>query len=140
MANRTSSSRLPERNPATQKSYMRQSFWQIILPISLGGLIVLAIAVLVCLAEPGTASAWADISLVFLLIPVMVVALLFLGLFSALVYGVFRLIEVIPPYARLAQAFAFKMERRIHALTHGLVEPIIKVSSLKAGLQALRRK
>ena len=140
MANHTSSSRLPERNPATRKTIIRQEFWQIILPISVTGLIVLMVAILICLAPPGTASAWADVSLVLLLIPVMVVALLILGLSAALVYGVVRLTEVIPPFARRAQAFAFNLERRIHSLSHNLVEPIIKVSSFKAGLQIFRRK
>jgi predicted PurR-regulated permease PerM len=133
------SSRLPERNPATQKMHNRQTFWQITLPLGVGGAIVLTFAVLSSFTEGAAASRWADISLIFLIIPLLFASLLFLAVTAALIYGLARLLKVIPAYALSAQALAFKMERRVRAIADALTEPVFKARSAKAGLGALRR-
>lgn len=140
MTNTRPSSRLPERNPITQQAHNRQVFWQIILPLAVGAAMALAFAVLAGLSQPAEASLWADISLIFLLVPVMFISLLFLAICAITVYGLARLIKAVPPNARLAQAFAFKMERRVRGMADALTEPVLRVQSAKAGWQALRRK
>ena len=70
--------------PVTHESYLRhrrQSTWQIFLPIIIGSLLVLAAAVLVFLPVVGVStgvnsSQYADTSLVWLILPVLFLAVL----------------------------------------------------------------
>ena len=78
--------------------HKKQRFWQIMAPILLGGLVTLAAAVLMVLALTGTVggislSQYADTSLVWLILPVLVLGVFFgtlvLGMFGR-VYRIYR--------------------------------------------------
>jgi hypothetical protein len=87
----------------------RRSFiLQVMLPLLLGILILSAIIALVWLGEYGTASAWADTSLVFILIPWLCVGLFPLAIISAVWYGVFKLTAWLPRYIRKANEYIDK--------------------------------
>lgn len=131
--------RLPERNPETQKAHSRQVLWQITLPIAIGVIVALVFAVLATMAGPAEASLWADISLIFILIPLMVVSLMFIALFAAMGYGVYRLLQILPGYARRGQDLALKLEQRVRTGSDLAVEPILRVHSWRASIRALRR-
>ena len=82
---------------------------QIILPIVLVSIAGLGLAIYLGFAAAGNnpgVSLWADISMIWLIIPVMVLALIILALMLALVYGLNRLLKVSPHYTGLAQAYA----------------------------------
>jgi hypothetical protein len=132
--------KLPERNPETHKAHSRQVLWQVTVPLAIGVILALVFAVLATMAGPAEASLWADISLIFILIPLMVVALLFIALFAAMGYGVYRLLQILPLYARRAQVFVFKLGQRVRTGSDLAVEPILRIHSFRAGVRALRRK
>jgi hypothetical protein len=124
----------------THKAHRRQVLWQVILPLVLGVVIVLVFAVLASLAGDAEASLWADISIIFLLIPLMAVSLLFVLLFSGMVYVLLRLLRIIPSYARKAQVLAFKVEQRARKVANLAAEPILRYHSFVAAMRALRQR
>jgi predicted membrane protein len=128
------------RNPVTQRAHSRQVLWQITLPFSLVVLLAVFLAVLASLSQPETASRFADISLIFLIIPTMIVAFIFLAIFAASAYGVFRLLKIIPPFARSVQDFFVRIEERVRSIADASVEPVLRVRGFSAGLRALWRR
>jgi hypothetical protein len=137
MQNNRQPSPLPERNPVTHKTHGRQVLWQITLPLVLGVVVVLALAVLAGLAGEAEASLWADISVIFLLIPTMLVALLFLLLVAGLIYVLLRLLKILPRYGLIAQNFVYKVEHRARSGANLAAEPILRYHSFVAAVRTL---
>jgi hypothetical protein len=132
---------LPPRNPTTHARHRREVFWQITAPL-LGVLILLLVLVGLVIWSGVQASPevgrWADISLVWLIVPAMIGAFLFLLLLSGITFGVIKLIQVLPPYARLAQDFFLRVQARVSGAADRLVRPIVQTKSTAAGARRLR--
>jgi hypothetical protein len=133
-------SQISNRNPITKKAHARQRLWQITLPLVVGVIVVIALLVLASLAGTAQASRWADISLIFLLIPVMVISLIFLVLGAGLVYALVRVLQVIPAFAFRVQNLFTLIEDRVRTGANLAAEPIIRVSSWLAAIRTLRRE
>jgi hypothetical protein len=140
MQNNRQPSPLPERNPVTHKAHGRQVLWQITLPLALGVVAVLVLAVLAGLASEAEAGLWADISIIFLLIPTMFVALLFLLLVAGIIYALLRLLQILPRYALIAQNFVYKVEHRARSGANLAAEPILRYHSFVAAVRTLFRR
>ncbi len=140
---------LPERNPVTHAAHRREVLLQISMPLLIGVLLVLAAIIGVVWAgvvgSPdvnGTplVSRWADVSLLWLLIPALIFALIFLILLGSLVYALTMLLSVLPGYARLTQDFFLRVQEKTKLVADKLVEPVLKLHSFRAGARALRKK
>ena len=134
---------LPERNPATHAAHRREVFWQITFPLIIALIMILGLVTGVIFAGfkgVGEVSRWADGSLIWLLLPALVVVLVMLFILSGVVYLITRLLAVLPGYARLAQNFFYLVQVRVKSISDKLVEPVLKLRSFKAGADALRRK
>jgi hypothetical protein len=134
---------VPERNPATHAIHRREVFWQITFPLIIALLLILGLVGVVIFAGfqgLGEVSRWADVSLIWLLLPALVVVLVMLLMLSGVVYLITRLLAILPGYARLAQDFFYLVQVRVKSISDKLVEPILKLRSFKAGADALRRK
>lgn len=134
------SSQFMDRNPVTRRAHARQKLWQITFPLLLGVILALVFAVLAGLAQADNASRWADISLIFLLIPVMLVSLLFLVILAALVYLMVRVLKFVPPVALKVQNIFAQVEQRVRTGADLAVEPILRLQGWLAALRALRRE
>ena len=110
--------------------------WQIFLPLGLVLLFALLLAILAGIAEGEEVSVWADISLIFLLIPVMFTSFLMLAFISFGVFGVGKVSKIIPQYAYRAQKTISQMEQGIRKASDGTVRPFIHMHSLSAALRA----
>jgi EamA domain-containing membrane protein RarD len=132
----------PERNPNTHKVHRREVAWQITLPFILGLLIILGLAVwtIISTARGGSVSQEADTSLIFLLIPTMVMSLVPLAIFAGLAYGVIMLNKALPQYSYKAQQAMTKVRIAIRTGADKLVDPIIRFKSILAAFEVLRPK
>lgn len=81
---------------ATRRTFLLQ----VLLPLLVGILILAAGIVLLWRGGVGTASAWADTSLIFLMLPWLCVGLLPMALIAALWYGVYKLTAWLPATLR----------------------------------------
>lgn len=131
----------PLRNPLTHARHRREVLWQVTLPLALGSLAVLVVAgLVVALGAAGDASLWADISLVWLLAPLLLACLLPLALLGGLAYAVVQVIAVLPGYARQVQDFFVLVRLRLAQAEDRLVEPLLRLQSGRASADQLRRQ
>lgn len=134
---------LPERNPATHAVHRREVFWQITFPLIIVLTIILGLTGGVIYAGViglGEVSRWADVSLIWLLLPALVVALLMLLMLVGMVMLVAKLLGVLPGYARLVQDFVNLLRNRVKLISEKSVEPLLRLHSLKAEWDTLRRR
>ena len=132
---------LLERNPVTHARHRREVLWQVTVPVLAGVVIVVAMAVLASwLGSSQEVSQWADTSLIVLIVPTMFFALIFLVLLAAFIFGVIRLIQVLPPYARRLQDFFVMLGVQIGKLDDKIVEPILRAQALTASTKAFGRQ
>lgn len=132
-----------ERNPETHAAYRREVFIQIILPTLIGSIIVFAMAVVVIVAGASgnsQVSRWADISLVWLLLPSIMLALLFLIFLILLTIGLTRLLHALPIFAYKLQFYVFLLQSKIKNAADLSVEPIMKINSFIASARRLFRR
>ena len=125
------------RRKADRRRARRNSFWLYVLfPFFVGVLAVAALVVWAMDAGIGDASSWADTSLTFLLLPLLLLCLLPLALILGLSYGLFKLIGWLPePLDKvdhvLGQA-AYSTER----VSRAAVRPLIRTKAIWAGYKA----
>lgn len=131
---------LRPRNPLTAIRHRREVFWQITLPMVVFVVVLLLLAVAAVGLSAPQASVWADISLIFLIIPVMFFALIVMLIFAASIYLSVRLLQVLPYYFFRAQNGFFRLNLQIGRLTNQLVEPILRIHAGNAALRVLIRQ
>ncbi len=128
-----------EGNPKTGAAHRREVAWQITLPLVLGFLLVAGLAVALGLLGVGDTSRWADISVMWMLLPLLVLALIPLALLIALIYGLVRLLAVLPGWAFQAQKAIAQAAQFVRQVADRLTEPFMRVESTQAALRAGRR-
>ena len=131
---------LPPPNPVTHQKHSHEVLWQITVPLLVGVVVVVALAVLVTFGSAARISRWADISTIWLIIPGLFVGLVFIALFGGITYLLLLAIRKLPPYARLAQAFFVKVNTAVRKASDKAVEPVLKVEGWRASWRALWRR
>ena len=121
------------------RRHKKQQFWQIIAPIAVGFLLMVAVMVLTILTaasgDSGTQiSGWADTSMIWLLLPVLMVAVLVALLLFAMVYLLARALKVLPVYTGIVQQYAALIADRVRSFSNKLVSPIIGIRSSVSGV------
>lgn len=124
----------PRPNHPSYIKHRRDVTRQILLPILLATLVGLGFAALAIYGAVGShagVSLWADISLIWLIIPMMFLALVILALVGGMVYGLAKLLGAAPRYTGLAQHYALWLNAEIVLWAEKIVQPVL---SLKAWL------
>ena len=129
-----------QRNPITHEAHRRQTFWQIYFPLIAFGVLVIAAIVLAVLAESGSASKWADISLIYMISVMIVVFVIIIAVLIVSAYYTTRVLKESPYFFFLVQKYTYLIEIRVKRASNVAVEPILRLNSYIAGLRALRRK
>jgi len=133
---------LPERNPKTYAEHRREVFWQITFPLLVGIVLVFAaIAAIVFFAtQPAPdLNRWADVSLMWLIMPSLFIALIILVILIGFVYAITMLLRLTPPYARMLQLYFEVGKAKVSQIANLATEPILKISSVLAVLRRLSR-
>ncbi len=97
-------------------SYLKhrsQVAWQIIVPVILAALVIVAAVVLLSIGTfrgNGDVDRWAAISTIWLVIPVMLGGILVLAILIAVAWGLGYLAGFIPPYSHKAQVFVSQVK------------------------------
>jgi len=128
------------RNPDTHESHRREVFWQITFPVILGALILLTFSVLTITLSVGNKSVWADISLIWLIIPALFFSFLVLLLLIGGAYAVIKLIEVLPLYARRLHIWLVLFGLKVGQVGDAAVKPFVKIQGLNAQRKYLGRR
>lgn len=131
--------RLP--SPAEHPSYQlhrRQLWTQILLPIFGAVLLLVAIIILISIAtfrDGGEVERWAAISTIWIVIPVLAAGLVVLLLFVGFVYGMAKLLALIPPYSGHAQKVVWRIEGYVRRGADASIKPVLAVESIVATIK-----
>ncbi len=123
---------LPERNAAVHAEHRRQVKLQIYLPLIIWILFVFAggIAIIIYgVRAESTLRRWADVSLIWVLIPVMFIGVLIMIATMGILFGVTRLLGITPGYFKVVQGYFSQAEQKVLQITDGLVEPVLLLRS-----------
>jgi hypothetical protein len=133
------SSEKPTRNLQTEALHRHEVFWQITVPLVVGGAIFAALVILAIVAEASHASQWADVALIWLLILPLVLTLLVFLLLAILVYGLWKLLVALPGKMFLLQNFFKQAQAVVKTIGDKLVEPFLKAHSASTGVRVFWR-
>lgn len=134
---------LPERNPKTHAQHRREVFWQVTLPLLIGIILLLAAVagVVYSATQPATElDRWGYVSLMWLILPTLFLALILMIFLAGLVYLVSQLLRLIPPYAHVAQQYFEKGKTKVAQLSNLSIEPVVRLRSYWAVLRRVGRR
>ena len=125
-------------NRPSYRRHRRQTFWQVLLPVLLSVLLVLAGLVLLILlangGDPaGKLSVWADTSLIWVLLPMLGLGLMVILILGAVIYLLARLLKILPAYTTIVQHYFKVAENWVKALADKVTHPVVKVRGYQAG-------
>jgi protein-S-isoprenylcysteine O-methyltransferase Ste14 len=122
--------------PSLQR-HRRQNFLQIILPMVL-------VVVLLTIAGGFTVAAgqaenrlWADISTIWLVAPLLMVALFLLAILVALIYGLSLLYRNTPEWMRRVQHLFSRIQKETHNLADSTVKPVLWIHQVQNGIKTM---
>jgi hypothetical protein len=128
--------RLPRtRNPRTYAKIRRDVIWQMGLPLGLAVLAGIVLGVLVSL--PGgaaTRSAWADVSLIFLIIPTVLAGLIVLALVLGLCFAAYYGLRELPYLFRIVQDYAAQASAVVKTGADKASGVVLSIRSFGAGV------
>lgn len=120
------------------RAHRRQLAFQILVPFFVVTAIILGIAVLVATGATAT-RAWADVSTIWLIAPMLVLALFFVVVLAFLIYGISRLLQVTPRYTGKAQDFFVLLSTWARKIADGAARPFIWFQQAGAILKSIFR-
>ena len=127
-----------ERNPKTHAAHRREVFWQISIPLIIGILVILAAvgAIIFSTIQPVTeVGRWASVSLIWLILPSLLVALILLALLAGLIFAVSFLLSRIPHIALVIQLYIDQARNKVGQVLNLSAEPILRINSLWAAFR-----
>jgi hypothetical protein len=130
----------PKPNHPSYQRYRRQRTTQIILPVVLAVVLCIALVVLINIATfqwNGDVARWAEISTMWIAIPLLVAGFLFFALLVGMIYLLTRLLGIAPVYTNKAQNFVEKLGIRVRLIADASVKPIIFLNGIGATIQSL---
>ena len=119
--------------------HRKQLMWQIILPMVLTSLLIVALIVLVNVAtfnQGGDVARWAAVSTIWIVIPIMFGLLIFLALMVGLVYLMKKLLNVTPTYTGLAQDYVHLGVSYVKRATEAIIKPVLELNGILASINA----
>jgi hypothetical protein len=127
-----------QRNPKTHAAHRREELWQIFLPLVLGILLILAAlgAIIFSAIQPvNELGRWASVSLVWLIMPALVIAFIILVIVSGLIYAVSFLMGKLPHAALVVQLFIEQVKGKAGQVLNTVAEPILRINSIWAAIR-----
>jgi hypothetical protein len=118
---------LPSRS--SYVNHRRDVMLQIILPVALVAVIIVAVAVLIYTAtfqRGGDVATWAAIATIWIVIPLMALMVVLLVAACGVVYLLTRLLNVSPKYTGIVQQYALWFNEQVVLWTDRIIQPVLK--------------
>ena len=125
----------PVNSPSVQ-AHKRQFAWQILVPMLVVAALIVATAVLVAIGATATRT-WADVSTIWLIAPLLVFALFFFIILGVIIYGMARLLQVIPRFTGKAQDFFSLLSGWVRKIADTVIKPVVWVRQAGAILNSI---
>jgi hypothetical protein len=121
----------------TVHTHKRQLAWQILVPFLVVTALILAAAVLVATGAASATRTWADVSIIWLIAPMLIFALFFVVILGFLIYGIARLLQVTPRYTGKAQGFFALLSGWTRKIADGAVKPFVWFNQAGAVIKSI---
>jgi hypothetical protein len=131
---------LPRPQHESYLEHRRQNVSQVLVPVILGAVLIVAAAIWIGVAAfggNGDSAKWAAVSTIWIVLPLMFASLLFTALLAALVYLMSRFLNILPGYTGKAQDFAYRLKSLIRKFLDALVKPVFALDEIGSTLKAL---
>ena len=129
---------LPDDHP-TIRAHKRQFAWQILAPVIVIAGLVIAGAVLVTTDGRARTGVWADVSLIWLLIPALLFAFVFLAVIITVIYGMGKILQIIPRYSWKAQGLFSRVSSGTRRVADGTTKPFFWFKEAGAVIKSIFR-
>ncbi len=129
--------KLPKPVHESYLKHRKDLTWKIIFPVALSSVLCLGLVVLIYIATfrgGGDVQRWADISTMWIAIPMIMFLLVVFALLGGIVYLLAKLLNIAPPYTALAQEFFYKIEGYVRRGADAAAQPFIFVDSIGASI------
>jgi sorbitol-specific phosphotransferase system component IIBC len=123
---------IPERNPLVHAEHRRETFRQILLPLIIAfvlALVVVAIIIILGFGSTLDLSRLAAVSIIGMIIPSMLIALILLVVVLGLLFAISRLLGILPGYSRIVQSYFSQAQTTVSHITDQAVEPVLRLRS-----------
>jgi hypothetical protein len=114
-------------NSPTIHTHKRQFAWQIMIPFLVESVIIVAGAVLVVTGNDLNLGTWSDVSIIWVVAPWLLVMLLFLAVVITTIYGMTRLLRILPGISAKARSFFARIAGGTRLISDGAVKPFFSV-------------
>jgi len=131
--------KLPRPVHLSYKKHRKERTTQIILPVLLTVVLIIASIVLINIAtfrDGGDVERWAAISTIWIVIPIIIGMLIFLAVLGGLIYLLAKLLNVTPKYTGMARDYVRKAAVYIKRGADAVVKPVIQLQGLLATVEA----
>ncbi|HTX89621.1 MAG TPA: hypothetical protein VMC09_00270 [Anaerolineales bacterium] len=126
----------PRSDSPTVRAHKRQFAWQILAPVLVVTAVVAAAAVFTVTGGTAQTRVWADVSIIWLIAPLLVMALLFAVLLGYAIHAVAKLLEVTPRFTAKAQFYTAAAAAGTHRLADGITKPVIWVRQITTAIKS----
>ena len=131
-------------DPAKRTKYYRAHkqnvLWQILIPMFIVVALFATASVFTAMSPAETASQWADVSTIWLLIPVIIFALVNLLILAGLIYGLAKLLDITPTYTQKLYGLILLAKKKIESFADSAAKPIFMIEGFSASLRRVFRK
>jgi len=130
---------MPGRSPSLLR-HKRQFWWQILLPVLLAvlfGLVVAVLAVYFSLSGGAHTRLWADISIIWLVTPLLALAMVVGVILVLLILGLDRLTCLLPRYTGLIQGFLARAATGVERIANRVARPVIWIRQAGGSLRSV---
>lgn len=120
--------------------HRRDTLWQIALPMVFVLVLILAAAVGVVLLAGGQGGQFqtiADISVIWLVLPNLIIAILYIALLGLSIFGLHKLLRRLPGWASRLQRLLAMVSFRIERLADKSAEPINRINTLASRIDTI---
>lgn len=134
---------LPRPDHYSYQLHRKQRMTQIFLPVALSAVLFIGMIVLVCFATfklNGDVGRWAEISTIWISIPIIVTGLIFLAILIGLIYTLVRVLVILPHYTSLAQDYIYITRSYIIRGADMVVKPVIDLEGFIEKIKAFFAK
>jgi len=131
--------KLPRPVHLSYQRHRKQLVWQIVFPIVLTSLLLIALVVLINIAtfrDNGEVGRWAAVSTMWIAIPVMIAGVIAIIILGGLVFLLAKLLGITPTYTGQAQDFVHRIAGYAKRGADAVVRPVIDLEGFIASVNA----
>jgi len=131
--------KIPQPVRLSYQRHRKQLVWQIVMPIVLTALLIIAAIVLINIAtfrDGGDVARWAAVSTIWVVIPIMIGLLIVFAVLGGLVYLMAKLLNITPAYTGQLQDLVYKIAGYIKRGADAVVKPVRGFEGFKASINA----